>query len=97
MIRGFQRVRVRPGKHGPGDYRVELGGIAPTHAETVYMVGAKLIAEDRYAAPGNLGRYFLWRFLDALLTAKSFDDVAAVAADCQSTIDDARDARGATA
>lgn len=52
-LSGFRRVSVYPGKHGEGDKRVEFNGAAPTHSETVYMLGHKALAERRYRSNGH--------------------------------------------
>lgn len=82
----YGRVSASPGKHGEGDLRVEFEGKAPTHAESLAMLGFKLIAEDRYNKPGQLGRRMLLNFVRELEEAKTVAEVAAVAHRCQSTI-----------
>ncbi len=53
----YKRVRVEPGKHGRGDYRVTIGDIAPTHGEILAILWWVFVAEDRYK---GLGRRMLW-------------------------------------
>jgi hypothetical protein len=82
-----------PAKHGPLDWRVTVGDVAPTHSETLFMLGMKLIAEDRYNRPGNLGRYALWYWVDQLLLAKTPERVAEIAAACDDAVAESRRAR----
>ena len=83
----FRRAAAKtPGKHGFGDWRVEINGTAPEHSELVFALGMMLIAEDRYSAPGNHGRYLLWYYIDRLLAAKTPERVLAVAEDCQLSV-----------
>jgi hypothetical protein len=86
MIHAFGRAKASPGKHGDGDFRVELSGIAPAHAEMVFILGMCLISEDRYKSPA-LGRYMLWQFIDLLASAKTPERVIEIAQDCQESVD----------
>lgn len=64
-MRQYKRVKVFDGKHGPGDYRVEFNGAAPTHGEMVMMMWWIFRSEDRYLWQDNsriLGRRLLWWF-----------------------------------
>ncbi len=82
----FRRAAAQnPGKHGAADWRVTLDGNPPEHAELIFMLGMVLIAEDRYNAPGNLGRYMLWQFVDLLTHAKTPERVLEIAADCHAS------------
>lgn len=85
IVRFGRAVAASPGKHGPDDWRVEIGRVAPTHGEVVFIVGMLLLAEDRYNRPGELGRTLLWYFLDRLLAAKSPEAVLAIAEDCHAS------------
>lgn len=76
-----------PGKHGDRDWRVTIADVAPTHSETVFMLGMKLIAEDRYDQPWHLGRMMLWQYVEALLTAQSPAEVSNIANSCQLRVD----------
>jgi hypothetical protein len=79
-----------PGKHGPLDWKVSIADVAPTHSETLFMLGMKLIAEDRYDRPGQLGRYALWYWVDLLLSAKTPEAVVEIAVACQASVETAR-------
>lgn len=61
LVYRYKRVSVFLGKHGPGDYRVEFGGNAPTHGELLAMLSWVFKAEDRYTR--GLGRRMLWMLL----------------------------------
>ncbi len=58
-MKQFGRVKVTDGKHGFGDYRVEIGNIAPTLSELVFMIGWVLKAEERYNGRNHLGSILL--------------------------------------
>lgn len=79
----YRRVRATsPGKHGPLDWRVALGGEAPTHGEILALLGMIFIAEDRYPLHG---RAMLWDYLDRVYLARSPEAVLALAAECDGT------------
>jgi hypothetical protein len=79
---------INPGKHGEKDWRVTFNGVAVEHAEMIAMVGFLLLAEDRYDAPGQRGRYLLWSFLDRLLiNGKTPEAILDIAGECKGDID----------
>jgi hypothetical protein len=68
----FGRVSATsPGKHGARDWRVTIGGVAPTHAEIVFLVGMVLLAEQRYSSRTDMGPYMLFYWLDQLCPQKT--------------------------
>lgn len=60
-VDSYGSVRVSPGKHGLGDYRVDLSGVAPTHGELLFMLHWIFEAEDRYP---DFGRRLLWYLIN---------------------------------
>lgn len=93
VLRYKRAAAENPGKHGVRDWRVLFGDDAPTHSETLFMLGMKLIAEDRYDRPGNRGRYELWYWVDLLLLAKTPEAVWEIADACQKDIESKRRAK----
>lgn len=81
VVRYGRAAATTPGKHGPGDWRVTFCDQAPTHDEMVFIVGMLLLAEDRYNGPNQIGRYYLWHFLDRVMQAKTPAAVVDVAED----------------
>ncbi len=82
----YGRVSIFPGKHGAGDYRIEFNGIPPTHAETIVMLGAKYIAEDRYNKSWQKGRGMLQEFIARVGIATTFENVLKVAEEVDESI-----------
>ncbi len=81
-MNGYGRVKIEAGKHGLGDYRVSISGIAPTLAELIYMVGWMLKAEDRYNRPGQLGGALLEvHLLSAMAKPRSPEQILKAAKD----------------
>ncbi len=70
IVHSYKRVRVTPGKHGVGDYRVEFNGAAPTHGELLTMLWFVFKAEDRYAR--GYGRRMLWWLIKEVYAADAF-------------------------
>lgn len=60
----YKRVRVFPGKHGAGDFRVEFNNANPTHGEFLAMCHWLFNAEDRYT--NGQGRALLRRLIDVV-------------------------------
>ncbi len=60
-VDSYGRARVYPGKHGLGDYRVEISGVAPTHGELLFILHWIMEAEDRYP---DFGRRLLWYLIN---------------------------------
>lgn len=87
VVRYKRAAAENPGKHGTRDWKVTFADAAPTHSETIFMLGMKLIAEDRYDAPRHLGRYLLWQYVDFLQSAKTPTQVLEIAAACQAEVD----------
>lgn len=78
----YKRVIAYEGKHGDGDFRLEIQGIAPTHGELLALLGGILKAESRYAGRnGDSGRYRLWTYIDDRepLFAKEWEDILLLA------------------
>lgn len=79
----FKRASAHnPGKHGPGDWRVEFNGVAPKHSEIIFILGMLLIAEDRYE---KYGRNMLRQFIDMAMWAKTPERALEVAEDCEAS------------
>lgn len=91
VVRYKRASAENPGKHGPRDWRVAIGEVAPTHSETVFMLGMKLLAEDRYSEPWQQGRYLLWHYIDLLLMAKTPQQVLEIAEGVQAEVDGAKE------
>lgn len=87
VVRYKRAAAENPGKHGALDWKVTIDDLAPTHSETIFMLGMKLIAEDRYNAPWHRGRYLIWHYIDLLLTAKTPEEVVDIAEGCQAEVD----------
>lgn len=73
------RASARPGKHGPGDYRAEFGRMAPTLGESVFVLGFKLLAEDRYNRPNHHRRHGYLSFLREVACADSPEKIVEIA------------------
>lgn len=78
----YQRAQAVPGDHGPLDWRVEIAGVRMTLPELVFVVGMTLQAEDRYRGRDDLGRRFLWTFLDAVSRKFTPEEITDVARRC---------------
>jgi hypothetical protein len=79
----YGRVVAHTGKHGDGDFRLSIQGIAPTHGELLALLCGILKAESRYdGRNGDSGRYRLWTYIDDRepLYAKEWEDIAILAA-----------------
>lgn len=80
----YKRVVAENGKHGAGDFRMSISGVAPTHGEMLALLAGILKAERRYEGPrNNLGAYLLWTYIDTAepLFAKTWDAITKLATD----------------
>jgi hypothetical protein len=76
----FDRATVTtPGKHGEGDYKSEIGKLAPKLGEYALLLGGKLLAEDRYAGPRQRGRHLYLGYLKEIARAVDMDEVLRIA------------------
>ncbi len=77
----YKRVLAQDGKHAGEDFKVTIGGIAPTHGELLALLAGILKAERRYCRPGELGPYLLWSFIDSRepLFASSWETIERLA------------------
>jgi hypothetical protein len=83
----YRRVSAYEGKHGVGDFRLEINGTAPTHGELLVLLAGILKAERRYeTVRSNQGAYLLWEYISTHepLFAKSWADIEKLASDADS-------------
>lgn len=96
MNPAFRYGRVlgfNPGKHGLKDWRVQIGPVIPTLAETAAAVGITLLAEDRYDKPWQNGRHFFWEHIEQLHFAHSAAQVEDIVRACDLSVSERRQMR----